>query len=120
MVVISLGFTAIAVVNTSAIAAAGRRREYADLRLAGATAGQVHRLAALEAVVTVLVGLLLGATVTGVVVGAFSTAQDGTFRWIVDPGTYAAMAGGVAALGLTAGVLPTRLLLRRRSLAAAA
>lgn len=120
MVLISLGFTAIAVVNTSAIAAAGRRQEYADLRLAGATAGQVHRLAAVEAVVTVLAGLVLGAAVTGVVVGAFSTAQDGTFRWIVDLGTYAAMAGGVAALGLVAGVVPTRLLLRRRSPAAAA
>ncbi|MEK8104750.1 hypothetical protein NKG94_05310 [Micromonospora sp. M12] len=39
MVVISLGFTAIAVVNTFAIATAARRREFADLRLAGATTG---------------------------------------------------------------------------------
>ncbi|WP_433374827.1 FtsX-like permease family protein [Actinoplanes sp. CA-142083] len=119
LVVISLGFTAIAVVNTSAIAAAGRRREYADLRLAGATAGQLHRLAGAEALVTVLAGLVLGAAVTGVVVGAFSTAQDGTLRWIVDPATYATMAGGVAALGLIAGVLPTRLLVRRRTPASA-
>lgn len=116
LVVISLGFTAIAVVNTSAIAALGRRREYADLRLAGATAGQVHRLAGAEAVVTVLTGLVLGATVTAVVVGAFSTAQDGMFRLLVDPITYAAMACGVAVLGLLAGALPTRLLLRRRAL----
>ena len=115
MVLISLGFTAIAVVNTSAIATAGRRREYADLRLAGATAGQLHRLAGAEALVTVLAGLVLGAAVTGVVVGAFSTAQDGTLRWIVDPGVYAAMAGGVAALGLLAGIVPARLLIRRRS-----
>jgi len=116
LVVISLGFTAVAVVNTSAIAALGRRREYADLRLAGATAGQVHRLAGAEAVVTVLAGLVLGAAVTGVVVGAFSVAQDGAFRFLVDPITYGTMAGGVAALGLLAGALPTRLLLRRRAL----
>ncbi|MDG6107681.1 ABC transporter permease [Dactylosporangium aurantiacum] len=117
MVVISLGFTAIGVVNTFAIAATARRREYADLRLIGATTPQLHRLAGAEAVVTVLVGLLLGAAVTGVVVGAFSVAQDGVLRVFVEPVTYAAMAGGVAALGLIAGFLPTRLMLRRRALA---
>jgi putative ABC transport system permease protein len=116
MVLISLGFTAIAVVNTFAIATSARRREYADLRLAGATAGQVHRMAGREAAITVAVGLLLGAAVTAVVVGAFSTAQDGTFRLIVDPATYAGMVGGVAALGLLAGTLPARIVLRRRSL----
>ena len=118
MVLISLGFTAIAVVNTFAIATSARRREYADLRLAGATAGQVHRMAGREAAITVAVGLLLGAAVTAVVVGAFSTAQDGTFRLIVDPATYAGMVGGVAALGLLAGTLPARIVLRRRSLPA--
>ncbi|MFG3708650.1 FtsX-like permease family protein [Micromonospora sp. NPDC047670] len=117
MVLISLGFTAIAVINTFAIAATARRREYADLRLVGATARQLHRLATAEAALTVLVGLLLGAAVTGIVVGAFSTAQDGVLRLIVDPGTYAAMAGGVALLGLLAGALPTRLMVRRRGLA---
>ncbi|MCM0673630.1 ABC transporter permease [Micromonospora phytophila] len=116
MVVISLGFTAIAVVNTFAIATAARRREYADLRLAGATTGQVRRLASREAAITVAVGLILGMAVTAIVVGAFSTAQDGTFRLIVDPGTYLGMLGGVAALGLLAGALPTRLVLGRRSL----
>jgi putative ABC transport system permease protein len=117
MVLISLGFTSIAVINTFAIAATARRREYSDLRLVGATARQLHRLAAAEAALTVLVGLLLGATVTGIVVGAFSTAQDGVLRLIVDPDTYAAMAGGVALLGLLAGALPTRLMVRRRGLA---
>ncbi|WP_326559140.1 ABC transporter permease [Micromonospora sp. NBC_01796] len=120
MVVISLGFTAIAVVNTFAIATAARRREYADLRLVGATTGQLHRLAGREALITVAVGLLLGAAVTAIVVGAFSTAQDGTFRLIVDPGTYGAMLGGVALLGLLAGALPARFILRRRSLPAVA
>jgi putative ABC transport system permease protein len=115
MVMISLGFTAIAVVNTFAIATAGRRKEYAGLRLTGATAGQLHRLAAGEALLSVLVGLLLGAAVSGVVVGAFSVAQDGVFRLVVDPATYAAMGGGVAALGLVAGVAPASLLLRRRA-----
>ncbi|MBE1492231.1 ABC transporter permease [Plantactinospora soyae] len=120
MVVISLGFTAIAVINTFAIATAARRREYAGLRLAGATAGQVRGLATREAAITVAVGLLLGCAVTSIVVGAFSTAQDGTFRLIIDPWTYAGMLGGVAALGLFAGALPARFVIRRRSLPAVA
>ncbi|WP_327010019.1 ABC transporter permease [Dactylosporangium sp. NBC_01737] len=120
MVAVSLGFTAIAILNTFAIATAGRRREFADLRLAGATTGQLHRLAAREALVAVTAGLVLGALITGVVVGTFSVAQDGTFRVIVDPATYATMAFGVAALGLLAGVLPARVLLRRRALPALA
>jgi putative ABC transport system permease protein len=116
MVAISLGFTAIAVVNTFAIATVGRRREYADLRLAGATSIQIRRLAAREAAITVAVGLLLGAAVTAIVVGAFSTAQDGRFRLLVDPLTYGGMLGGVALLGLLAGVLPIRFVVRRGSL----
>ncbi|MEV4117810.1 ABC transporter permease [Micromonospora sp. NPDC049645] len=118
MVVISLGFTAIAVVNTFAIATAARRREFAGLRLVGATTGQLHRLVGREALITVSAGLALGILVTAIVVGAFSTAQDGTPRVFVDAGTYAAMLGGVAALGLVAGVVPARVLLGRRSLPA--
>ncbi|WP_238011997.1 ABC transporter permease [Dactylosporangium sp. AC04546] len=114
MVVVSLGFTAVAVVNTFAMAAAGRRREFADLRLAGATAGQLHRLAAREALITVAVGLLLGALVTGVVTGVFSVAQDGTLRLFSDPRTYLTMLGTVGGLGLLAGVLPTRFAVRPR------
>ncbi|MFI6267216.1 ABC transporter permease [Micromonospora sp. NPDC051006] len=118
MVVISLGFTAIAVVNTFAIATAARRREFADLRLVGATTKQLHRLVGREAMITVSAGLVLGILVTAIVVGAFSTAQGGTLRVFVDAGTYAGMLGGVAALGLVAGAVPARVLLRRRSLPA--
>jgi putative ABC transport system permease protein len=120
MVVISLGFTAIAVVNTFAIATSARRREYADLRLAGATTGQIWRMATRESSIAVAAGLLLGGTVTAIVVGVFSTAQDGQFRLIVDARTYFGMLGGVAVLGLLAGSAPVRLILRRRSLPAIA
>ncbi|GIG87851.1 ABC transporter permease [Plantactinospora endophytica] len=120
LVVISLGFTAIAVVNTFAIATGARRREYADLRLAGATTGQIWRMATRESVLAVAVGLLLGCAVTAIVVGAFSTAQDGRFRLVVDAGTYFGMLGGVGLLGLLAGSVPARLVLRRGSLPAQA
>jgi putative ABC transport system permease protein len=115
LVVITVGFTAIAVVNTFAIAAAARRREYADLRLAGATAGQIHRLAGREAGIAVSVALLLGGAVTTIVTGAFTVAQGGP-AWLPDPVTAAVLVAGVAALGLVAGAVPARFVVRRRSL----
>lgn len=109
---ISVAFTAVAVLNTFALAALGRRGEYAGLRLLGATARQVRAMAAREAVLTVGAGLLIGVAITAAVVGTFSTAQDGHWRVIVSPGWYAAILAGTVALGLTAAALPTRLVLR--------
>jgi putative ABC transport system permease protein len=116
MVVISLGFTAIAVVNTFAIATSARRREFAGLRLIGATAPQLHRLLGLEALVTVAVALVMGCLVTGAVVGTFSMAQDGQWRLFADPLRYLVMVGGVGLLGLVAAAVPARLVVRRQSL----
>jgi putative ABC transport system permease protein len=116
MVAISLGFTAIAVVNTFAIATGARRREFAGLRLTGATARQLHRLLDREALITVAVALVLGCLISGVVVGTFSVAQDGRWRLFVDPLRYLGMVAGVGLLGLVAGAVPGRLVVRRRAL----
>jgi putative ABC transport system permease protein len=116
MVVISLGFTAIAVVNTFAIATGARRREFADLRLAGATARQLHRMLGRETLITVAVALVLGCVLSGAVVGTFSVAQDGQWRLFAEPVRYLAMIGGVGLLGVVAGAVPARLVIRRRSL----
>lgn len=116
MVVISLGFTAIAVVNTFAVATGARRREFADLRLAGATPRQLHRMLTGETVITVAVALVLGCVISGAVVGTFSVAQDGTWRLFAEPLRYLTMVGGVALLGLVAGAVPARLVVRRRAL----
>ncbi len=116
MVVISLGFTAIAVVNTFAIATSARRREFADLRLTGATARQLHRMLGAETLIAVLVALVLGSVVCGAVVGAFSVAQDGHWRLFADPLRYLGMLAGVGVLGLVAGAVPARLVVRRRGL----
>lgn len=116
MVVISLGFTAIAVVNTFAIATAARRREFADLRLAGATARQLHRMLTRETFITVAVALVLGCVISGAVVGTFSVAQDGQWRLFAEPVRYLAMVGGVGLLGMIAGAVPARVVIRRRAL----
>ncbi|MGY5008103.1 FtsX-like permease family protein [Streptomyces sp. 900105755] len=57
---IALVYTGISLVNTTVMATAGRVRELAALRLAGATRGQVLRLAGAEALAAVAVGALLG------------------------------------------------------------
>lgn len=111
MIAVSLGFTAIAVVNTFAVAAAARAAQFAQLRLLGATPRQIRRMTAREALLTVAVGLVLGVAVTTVVVAAFSTAQDGVLRLVVDPLSYGGLLAAVALLGLTAGTLPARLVL---------
>jgi putative ABC transport system permease protein len=116
MVVISLGFTAIAVVNTFAIATGARRREFADLRLAGATARQLHRMLGRETLITVAVALVLGCVIAGAVVGTFSVAQDGTWRLFAEPSRYLGLIGGVGLLGVIAGAVPARLVIRRRAL----
>jgi putative ABC transport system permease protein len=112
MIAVSLGFTAIAVINTFAIAAAARRPQFAQLRLLGATPRQLRRMAAREALLTVAVGLALGVAVTTIVVTAFSVAQDGALRLVVDPVAYSVLLGAVGLLGLAAGTVPTRAVLR--------
>jgi putative ABC transport system permease protein len=118
MVLISAGFTAIAVFNTFAVATGARRREFAGLRLAGATARQLHRLLARETLIAVAVALVLGCVISGSVVSVFSIAQDGRWRLVADPLDYAGMVAGVGLLGLVAGAIPARLVIRRRSLPA--
>ncbi len=116
MVLISLGFTAIAVANTFALSTSARRREFFGLRLTGATAPQLHRMLGREAAITVAVALVIGCLITGIVVGAFSIAQDGQFRLYAEPGRYFGLLAGVGALGVLAAAIPARLVVRRRSL----
>ncbi|MFJ1809904.1 MULTISPECIES: FtsX-like permease family protein [unclassified Streptomyces] len=63
---IALLYTGISLANTLVMAAAERRPELRALRLAGATGGQVLRLAATEALTAVALGGLLGLLVTAV------------------------------------------------------
>ena len=67
---LALVYTVIAIANTLVIATAGRRAELAALRLAGATRGQVLRLAGTEAALVAALGIGLGAVVTAVTVTA--------------------------------------------------
>ncbi|MFJ6383836.1 FtsX-like permease family protein [Kitasatospora sp. NPDC092039] len=106
-------FTAIAVVNTLVMATTERLREFALLRLVGATDRQVLRMMAWEGGITVAVALTVGAAITASVLVPVSLALTGT-AWPSLPASWAAgVLGGAAALGVGTVLLTTRLALRR-------
>lgn len=85
-------YAAVAVVNAVAMAAADRRREFALARMAGLTRGQVVRLALLEAVTVVVIGVALGCVVAAAALAGIA-------------------AGTADTLGVTVVAIPWRLLL---------
>ncbi|MGW4383348.1 FtsX-like permease family protein [Kitasatospora sp. NPDC004531] len=71
---LALLYTAIALAHAALTTTADRRRELAQLRLAGATRAQVLRLVATETLTVVSVGALLGTAVTTAGLGAMQAA----------------------------------------------
>ncbi|MEU0008282.1 FtsX-like permease family protein [Streptomyces sp. NPDC006314] len=71
-------FAAVSTINTLVAATADRRREFALLRLTGATRAQLLRMLTVEAMLTAAVGVLLGAAVAGAASAAFCTAVTGS------------------------------------------
>ncbi|MFE6051250.1 FtsX-like permease family protein [Kitasatospora sp. NPDC056446] len=79
-------FAAVSTVNTLVALTADRRREFALLRLVGATRGQLLRMLSVEAALVAAVGVLLGAGVAAAASGAFSWAVRGSVVPVV-PGS---------------------------------
>ncbi|MCQ4211032.1 ABC transporter permease [Streptomyces longispororuber] len=109
-----LAFTAIAVVNTLAMSVSERIREFALLRLAGATRRQVLRMLRVEALTVVLMGVGLGSGIALAVLTAFSLGMTGTAAPSVLPLVYVAVVAVAGLLALTATSLPGRFALRAR------
>ncbi|MFC4053249.1 FtsX-like permease family protein [Actinomadura syzygii] len=109
------GFILIGVVTTLALATAARRREFALLRLVGATRRQVLRMLRLEAAIVLGTGVAAGTLIAAVTLLVFATAVTGLPLPSVPPLTGAAILGGVAGTGAAAIMLPARALLRRRT-----
>ncbi|MFE7588487.1 FtsX-like permease family protein [Kitasatospora sp. NPDC057512] len=76
-------FAAVSTVNTLVALTADRRREFALLRLVGATRRQLLRMLGVEAVLTTAIGVLLGAAVAAAASGAFSLAVTGSMVPVV-------------------------------------
>ena len=115
----SVGYTAIAIVNTLMMATASRRREFATLRLSGASVGQVLRVVAAEAVLVVGIGTLLGTVaaltaLAGVVKGLRDYIPDTPM--VLPVPVLAGVVGVCLSLGLLASLVPARLILRQPAL----
>ncbi|MEV4180284.1 FtsX-like permease family protein [Streptosporangium canum] len=109
-----IAFTAIAVVNTIAMATSDRTRELALLRLVGTTRRQLMRMLRLETLVAVLVAVTLGTLIALVTLSAFSMGMTGSALPYVPVLTYLEIIAAAAALALLATVLPALLALRSR------
>jgi putative ABC transport system permease protein len=107
-------FTAIAVANTLVMSTAERVREFALLRLSGATPRQVLRMVRFEALLVAAVAAVLGSAIAAVTLAAFSAAITDSAMPYVPPLWYGAVLAAAAALALGASLVPARLALRTR------
>lgn len=114
-----LAFTAIAVVNTLAMSVAERVREFALLRLAGATRRQVLRMLRTEALSVLLLAVALGSAIALAVLTAFSVGMTGRAAPAVVPLVYATVVAGAGLLALVATAVPGRVALRVRAVTVA-
>ncbi|MFF2509133.1 FtsX-like permease family protein [Streptomyces sp. NPDC058067] len=107
-----LAFTAIAVVNTLAMSVSERIREFAMLRLAGATRRQVLGMLRTEALAVLLLGTVLGSGIALAVLTAFSVGMTGAAAPVVTPLVYVGVVAAAGLLALTATALPGRVALK--------
>lgn len=114
-----LAFTAIAVVNTLAMSVSERVREFALLRLAGATRRQVLGMLRTEALSVLLLGTLLGSAIALAVLTSFSIGMTGRTAPAVTPHLYVAVVAAAGLLALAATTLPGRVALRVRAVTVA-
>ena len=104
-----VAFTAIAVVNTLAMSISDRRREFAALRLTGATRRQVQRMLGWETATAVAVATALGLAVAVAVLTTYASGMTrGTGGVSMPPGALAAVVGGGAVLAALATWVPAR------------
>ncbi len=114
-----LAFTAIAVVNTLAMSVSARVREFALLRLAGATRRQVLRMLRTEALSVLLLATALGSAIALAVLTAFSVGMTGRAAPAVTPLVYTTVLAVAGLLALVATALPGRVALRVRAVTVA-
>ncbi|SDY08843.1 putative ABC transport system permease protein [Amycolatopsis xylanica] len=105
-------YTGIAVVNTLVMATGARRREFALLRLVGATRKQVLRTTRWESALVVVSSIILGSAVAAATLVPISIALSGSPMPYVPPALYFGLIGIVTVLGLAATEIPARLALR--------
>ena len=105
-------FAAFAVVNTLTLATADRSREFALLRLVGATRSQVLSMMRWESLTVIALGIILGTGVALTTLVPFSQAVAGSTIPSVSLAPALALVCAAIGLGLLGTQVPTRLALR--------
>ncbi len=105
-------FCAMALVNAMTMATAERAREFALLRLIGASKRQVRTMIRAETLIVVTFGLVIGSIIAAPGLVAFNYSLTGSAVPSVSIRTYVGLLAVYALLGFAAGILPTRLALR--------
>lgn len=109
-----LGFTSIAVLNNLALTVMRRTREFASLRLIGATRGQVLSMLRWETLTTVLVATSLGSAIGVSILTAYAKGVTGSASPSIPIRDYAAILATGAVLAAIATWLSARAALTRR------
>ncbi|WP_242902455.1 FtsX-like permease family protein [Actinomadura terrae] len=109
-----VAFSAVSIVNTSIMGTAERAREFALLRLVGASRGQVVRTICMETAAAALIGTIVGSLIGLVALAGATGALTGTPSLHVPLARYALVPAGVALLGLLVSALPSAMVLRYR------
>lgn len=107
-----IAFTAIALVNTLAMAVGDRAGELSMLRRIGGTRRQVRRMLHLETLTIVAVGVLLGTATAGWTLAAYAHGLAGSTFPYAPPLAYLGIVAAVTALTLTVTNLAARGALR--------
>lgn len=108
-----IAFTIIAVVNTLIMAALGRSREFALLRMIGATRSQVLRMARWESLAVTLIAVAAGTAMSLVTLTAFARGMTGSWTPSIPPPAYIAVVAAVAVLAFLTTEVSARSALRR-------
>jgi putative ABC transport system permease protein len=105
-------YVVIAAVNTLVMAAAGRRRELATLRLAGTMPRQILRMVRLEQALLLSLALVVGGAVAAATLLPLVKSTTGTATPYLPLTGWACVLGGTVLLGSLATLVPVRRILR--------
>lgn len=104
MILISLVFSIISVINTFFITIDSRKTEYRNLWLIGMTKQQVYRMLRFETMTVILAGIIVGAAINTACVGTFYLANGYGVTLVGNPIIYFGLIGIAVTIGLLAGL----------------
>jgi putative ABC transport system permease protein len=108
------GYIALSVINTLVMATSERRREFALLRLIGASNRQVQRMTFIESVLVAGIAVVVGSVAAIPPLFGIAIGVSGQPIPTIQPVVYLALVGVTVLLGLVSVAVPTRVAVRSR------